>query len=373
MNWKTALKGVAACAVLGMPAMIPAGAAADTGAAGQAPDGGRIGYAMTDRAWVIHQSQDKSECPNGLNDGPREQFKILFPEDGTKRTVLETQLMREGDQWFPVANDEPFVFHEAGGKISKGLNLDGRVDADDFISPDGVKGVDNQIHRALGCIASYRAPDGPFYMFEGQDLRMLNFNRTLIELTGVDDLVNDDDVTLTTYRGLDSLLSDASGSIFPGGTQRIDGRWGGDFVQTFKGKIVDGVLTTEPRDLVLPWSGVFDTSSLHFLRDVRFELRLTPERAEGVMGAYVDAGAFSRHLNTTWSTHHQSYGQLSASSLYRAMRRLADGHPDPDTGEMTAISAAIDVKFTQVFLVHPPERVAAADGKTAGRTSAPTR
>ncbi|MCC6915269.1 MAG: hypothetical protein IT566_16340 [Rhodospirillaceae bacterium] len=324
-----------------------------------------IAFAMTYRAWAVQQTPDKSECPNGLNDGPREQFKIQFPDDGVKRTEKETRLHREGDQWFPAAGPDGFVFHEAGGKISKGLNLDGRVDANDFTSPDGLRGVDNQLHRAIGCVANYRAPDGSFYMFELQDLRGLNFNRTLIELTEVDDLVNDDDVTLTTYRGLDSLLSDASGEIYPGGTQRIDGRFAKDFVQTFKAKIVDGVLTTEAKDLVLPWSGVFDTNSIQVLKGARFELRLNQKDAQGVIGAYVDIDAFRRHLNTTWSTHHQSYGQTSSPSLSRAMRRLADGFPDPKTGDMTGISAAIDVKFAQVFLIHPPKRVAQDDGRNA--------
>ncbi|MGE3335957.1 MAG: hypothetical protein AB7I36_20140 [Rhodospirillaceae bacterium] len=322
-----------------------------------------IAFVMTYRAWAVQQTPEKSECPNGLNDGNREQFKIQFPDDGSKRTEMETRLRREGDQWFPGASSDGFVFHEAGGKISKGLNLDGRVDADDFTSPDGVKGVDNQLHRAIGCIANYRAPDGSFYMFELQDLRGLNFNRTLIELTDVDDLVNDPDVTLKTYRGLDSLLNDASGAIFPGGTQRVDGRFAKDFEQTFRGKIVDGVLTTEAKDLVLPWSGVFDTNSIQVLRGAKFELRVGQKEAQGVIGAYVDIDAFRTHLNTTWSTHHQSYGQTSSPSLSRAIRRLADGVPDAKTGTMTGISAAIDVQFAQVYLVHPPKRVARGDDR----------
>lgn len=362
MNSKRLLKRTVACVAFVLASPTASFSTTD----GLAPPGGRIGYAMTDRAWVIHQTPDKAECPNGFNEGPREQFSELFPDDDKKRTIKETQLMREGRQWFPYLSDEKFPFHEAGGQISKGINLDSRTDANDFVSPDGVKGIDNQLHRAIGCIANYRAPDGPLYMFELQDLRMINFNRTLIEISDVDDLVDDDDVTVTTYRGLDSLLSDATGSISPGGTQRIDGRWGRDFVQTFKGKIVDGVLTTEPKDLVLPWSGVFNTNSLHFLKAARFELKLTPQRAEGVMGAYVDADAFNRHLNTTWSTHHQSYGQLSAASLYHAIRRLADGYPDSETGRMTAISAAIDVKFTQVFIVHPPEKLVQRDVEVTG-------
>jgi len=337
---------------------------------------GRIGYVLTHRYWAVHQSPDgKVECSRGYNDGPREQFKQLFPEDGTKRTLLDTQLMREARQWFPDTSEEPFSFKEAGGKVSYGMDLDGKVKGTDFTSPDGAKGVDNQMYRALGCISNYRAPEGTIYHFENEFMRRYNSNRVVIELSGVDSLVNDDDVTVNTYRGLDSLLTDATGASFiPGGTQQVDERWGKTFRATFKGKIKDGVLTTDGAPLVIPASSTFKTSGQHTFKQARFQLKLTPERAEGVIAGYVDVAAFNNHLNTNWSTHHQSYGQLSAPSLYRALRRLADGYPDPTTGEMTAISAAISVKLTQVYVDHPAQTVASApDAATATQAARPSR
>ncbi len=327
---------------------------------------GTIGFVLTHRFWSVHQSPEgKVECPNGYNDGPREQFKQLFPEDGTKRTLLETQLMREGRQWHPTMAEEPFTFKEAGGKVSYGMNLDGKVKESDFTSPDGAKGIDNQLYRAIGCISNYRAPEGTVYHFENEFMRRYNNNRFLIELSGVDSLVNDDDVTVKSYRGLDALLTDATGASFiPGGTQRIDDRFG-KFVQTtWKGKIVDGVLITDPADLTIPASATFDASASHALRGARFQLKLTGERAEGVIAGYTPVDAFIHHLNTSWSTHHQSYGQLSSPSLYRAMHRLADGYPD-EKGQMTAISGAMSVQMVQVFVDHPPRNVAAADGIAA--------
>ena len=319
---------------------------------------GKIGFVLTHRYWAVHQTPEgKVECPKGFNDGPREQFKALFPEDGTKRTLLETQLMREGRQWFPTTSEESFTYKDAGGKVSYGMDLDGKVKDSDFTSPDGVKGIDNQMYRAMGCISNYRAPEGTIYHFENEYLRRYNTNRLLIELSGVDSLVNDDDVTVNSYRGLDQLLTDATGASFiAGGTQRVDGRWGNYVRATWKGKIVDGVLITEGADLIIPASATFDTSAFHVFKGLRFQLKLTPERAEGVMAGYVDVEAFNHHLNTSWSTHHQSYGQLSAPSMYRAIRRLADGHPDPKTGEMTAISSALSVKFTQVYIDHPAQQ-----------------
>lgn len=319
---------------------------------------GRIGFAMTHRYWAVHESPEgKVECPNGFNDGPREQFKQLFPDDGTKRTLTDTQLMREARQWFPDLSEEPFTFKEAVGKISYGMNLDGKTGPEDFVDPDGVRGVDNQLFRAIGCVSQYRAPSNLIYFFENKYLTQYHQNRFMFEISDLDSLVNDDDVTVTTYRGLEPLLADATGESFvPRGTQRVDTRWGKQFIQTFKGKIKDGVLVTEGADLTIPASATFDTSGMHKFKDLHFQLSLTPERAEGIMAGYVDVAAFYHHLNTSWSTHHQSYGQLSAPTLYRALRRLADGYPDPNTGEMTGISGALKVRFVQVFIEHPPQQ-----------------
>jgi hypothetical protein len=322
--------------------------------------GGTIGYVLTERHWAVYETPGgKVECPSGFNDGPREQYKQLFPDDGKKRTLLETELAREGDQWFPTNDPEPFAFKEILGKVSYGMNLDGNVKDGDFTSPDGEKGIDNQLYRALGCISSYRGPDGAIYQSDLEYLPRFNHNRFMIEISGVDSLVNDDEVTVRSYRGLDNLLADATGYAFiPGGTQHVDERWGKSAQSIWKGKIVDGVLITGPADLTLPASATFNTSATQKLKGYRFRLRLTPQGAQGLMAGYVDVEQFDRYLNTSWSTHLQSYGQLSSASLYRALRRLADGYPDPETGEMTAISSAIEVKFTQAYIVHPPARTA---------------
>jgi hypothetical protein len=319
-----------------------------------------IGYVITHTYWAIHQTPDaKVECPYGFNDGPREQFEILYPDIGEKRMLLDTQLEREREIWFPSTSDEPYPFHEVQGNTAIGLNLDGKTDANDFKSPDGEEGVDNQLYRAIGCIDNYRGPDGTLYHFTNNYMQRHNYNRVLIELTDVDSLVNDDDVTVTTYRGLDSLMTNATGQDFlPGGSQRVDSRWGKEFIQTFKGQIVDGVLTTDPADLTMPATAAAQDATVQKIRDVRFQLRLSPERAEGLMAGYTDVQNFYYQLNAAWSTHLQSYGRLSSPSLYRALRRLADAYPDPTTGENTAISSTLEIKLAQVFIVHPQQKIA---------------
>jgi hypothetical protein len=323
-----------------------------------------IAYVLTEAHWAIYQTPGgKTECPNGLNVGPREEFKALFPADGHKRTYVDTAMAREAEIWFPGSHTDPLPFQEAQGKISYGLNLDGKIGPNDFTSPDGQPGVDNQLFRALGCIAAYRGPDGFLYFFNNLFVQNENYNRVVIELTNVDSLVNDDDVTVTTYRGLDPLLTDATGNDYlPRGTQRLDLRWGREFIQHFHGRIKDGVLQTEPADLTLPAAADEEDLTVQEFRDLRWRLKLTPEEAEGLMAGYVDVEAFYLQSNESWSTHHHSYGSNSASSMYRALRRLADAYPDPATGQNTAISSALQVKFKQVFINRPVQDGAVTPG-----------
>jgi hypothetical protein len=319
-----------------------------------------IAYVLTDEHWALYQTPDgKTECPDGLNDGPREQFKQLFPDNGSQRTYVDTAMARESDVWFPGTYKDEFPFHEATGKVSYGLNLDGKVGPNDFTSPEGEPGIDNQMYRALGCIANYRGPDGTLYYFTNKYLQDHNYNRVVLVLTDVDSLVNDDDVTVTTYRGLDSLLTDAAGKDYlPRGTQRLDLRWGQEFIQHFHGHIKNGVLETEPADVTLPASAAFADTTVQVFRGLRWHLKLTSDDAEGLMAGYVDVEAFYRQLNESWSTHHLSYGQESAPSLYRALHRLADGYPDPATGKNTAVSGALQIKLKQVFIKRPAPEAA---------------
>ena len=332
-----------------------------------------IGYVLTNKAWAVYQTPDgKAECPAGLNDGPREQFKALFPDDGKKRTLLETQLAREADVWFPAENEPStekgiLPFHEASGKIATGLNLDGKVGPNDFNGPHGETGIDNQLYRVVGCVPGFRGPDGANYFFENDYMQRYIFNRILVEITDIDDLTNDNDVTVTTYRGLNPLLTSANGKDFiAGGSQKADERWGKRYIHRMKGRIVDGVLTTDAADIKLPYALTFDTNPDQTFKAGKFSLRLTAGSAEGFLGGYVDIKEWEHRFTINWSTHHASYGQMSTPSIVRAMRRLADAYPDPASGKNTAISAAAEMKFVQAFIVHTdPQKVAAGQQKSA--------
>jgi hypothetical protein len=320
--------------------------------------GGTIAYAVTGLRWATYLKPDaRVDCPEGVNDGPREQFKALYPDNGTVRELADTQLQREIDSWFPTTAPDRFPFREPGGQVAIGMNLDGKVGPNDFTSPDGEPGIDNQLYRALGCINSYRDAHGTNDELNSYEIVKESYNRWLIELTGVENLLNSPHVDVNVYRGLDPLHTDAGGKgILPGGTQRIDARWGARFIQHFHGRIVDGVLETEPADLAFPWS-VFEVVADEYIHGARFRLKLTPTGAEGLIAGYADIETWFLQLMRSQSTHDQSYGQLTSISLYKALRRLADGYPDPKTGANTAISSALRAQFTQVYIL--PESKAA--------------
>ena len=330
--------------------------------AGEAPRDGRIAYVLTWRNYAVYETEESVQCPNGLNLGPRELFVEKFPDDGTERTVLDTQLKLEGQNWHSDGtNYSPVPYREPQGNISFGLNLDGENGSNNFQSPDGVEGVDNQFYRVIGCTNNFMKA-GSMRHFINVFMVQYNNNRWMFELTGVDDLTNDDEVTLTTYRGRDLLLPDATGAGYtPGGTQRIDTRWGKEFTVQVKGKIVDGVLTTDPIDHIkVPSGSTFNTNGYEWYQGYRFQLKLTPTKAEGLLGGYMDLKKFRLWRNTTWSTHHQSYGQEDAGSLFAAMTRHADGYPD-DNGKNTAISLAQQATFVQTYIMHPSEKTDKVD------------
>lgn len=314
---------------------------------------GTIGYVMTDLFWSVYQTEDaQQECPRGFNDGPREQFAKLYPNfEGM--TVEETQLKQEIQTWHPTTEPDGFEFLSVQGDLSWGLNLDGKTGPNDFTHPDGTTGIDNEVYRSVGCIIGFRGPDGVEYIFQNKAIIDAPYNRMMIEISNVDNLENDDSVTVTVSRGMDRLLTDATGAkVMAGGTQRVDKRWGKSLIRQMQGSIKDSVLTTEPiADLIIPWMNL-GVPSIHLIRDMRLQLTLAPEGASGLIAGYADVDTWYKQLIRNDSTHHLSNGQISGISLYKALRQFADAYPDPESGENTAISTSLDVKMTQVFVTH---------------------
>jgi hypothetical protein len=342
-------------------ALLGAGASADRGPLRD----GRIGFVMTNMFWSVYQTPGaEEECPDGYNIGPRGEFAALFPEH-EGMTVEETRLAQETLTWLPSPEPGRFEHKYVEGRHGYGLDLDGEVGPEDFVHPEtGQQGIDNEVYRAVGCIIGFRGPDGVEVIFQDKAILTDRYNRMMIELTGVDDLDDDDEVTVSWYRGRDRLLTDATGQkVMPGGTQRVDRRWGESLIRRTTGRIEDGVLTTEPLDdLVVPWQNL-SVPSIHTIRGARLQLSLREDGAEGILAGYADVDDYYFQLIRNDSTHHLANGQISGIALYKALSRLADGYPDPETGRNTAISTSIDVKMAQVFVVDETPTAAVAQAE----------
>jgi hypothetical protein len=66
-------------------------------------------------------------------------------------------------------------------------------------------------------------------------------------------------------------------------------------------------------------------------------------------------------------------GQFSCPAFYEAGKRLADGYPDPNTGECTALSAAFHIEGLPAFVIHSDIRADASTSAAVGdaRAEAP--
>ncbi len=330
------------------------------------PPNGTIAYVVTTVLPAVYQTSDaKAECPTGLNATHLEQYEAQFPTEEARKAQRRDygyfhNRGRNGENvhYSPESVVDPLPFKEAVGKVSLGLNLDGKVGPNDFVSPDGEAGVDNELYRVLGCISGWR--DNGTMTFQNEvRMRDNRFNRIIFVLSGVDNLENDNEVTIRTYRGLDNVPLDSLNKGVPGSTQRIDFKFGQRYMHVFKGKIVNGVLTTTaPADYVMPWSIIGDgrfAGDEQWYREARLQLKVDSRRAEGLLAGYVDVAGWWWAYTKRTSAHIGDAVRSSPPSVWVALKRRADAFPDPVTGQNTAISTAVALKFVRAEISNLPK------------------
>jgi hypothetical protein len=189
----------------------------------------------------------------------------------------------------------------------------------------------------------------------------------LIEVTDVDDTANDDSVQVGFYRGIGSYNLDSSGKVLPYASYGIDHEDGlpryGDIVS---GKIVDGVLKTDSADVHLPFFGNYQYMNQVF-RDMQLhmELPLDGKPVTGSVAGYYGVDQFYSYVRGMLSTFPNRH-KFSCPSIYVAAHQLADGHPDPETGDCTTLSSAFKFDAVAAFINHPEqeERIAGS-GQTS--------
>jgi hypothetical protein len=328
----------------------------------------------------------KQECPQGFQNELMKNYNAAYPTPEARKAHEQkfgyyTNTGPDGENifYFPTLAKDPLPFRAAGGPTAIGLNLDGDLTGkgtaislphDKFTSPDGEKGVDNQLYRVIGCLPGWRKGggiEGPVSIY----IRSEQQPRVLLEITGVQDELNSPDVTVTIYRGADRVAVDSHDKLIPWLSQRIDYKNGRRYIQRLKGSIVDGVLTTEPTDVKLPFWERIGFPGDRIIKKMRLRLKLTPDGAEGLLGGYADLDNWYLMFAKTWGAMQVADIEgWSAPGLYQALHQYAD-YKDPVTGQPTGISAAYEVGFARTFIIHTPQSDAAIADALAGRKAPP--
>ena len=337
--------------------------AAEADESASSKSGESIGLVLTDWRYALYQTPAVEECSLGLQKGAVDQFKAQADPLGHFKQFGGTFETRgpngEDPNFSPMLVTDPLPFSELKTHVGFGFNLDGTSDGratshtlahEKFLSPDGER-VDNQLARVVGCIQGWRKT-GFMAEFYAKEVETSPINRHLIEITGVHDEQNDPDVEVFIYKGRDRLVRNASGSFIPFMSHRIDERFP-QFMLKTHGKIVDGVLVTDPIPFArLPLVQIQMTGERD-IRDLRLRLKLTATGADGLLGGY-------EQLDSWWNNHSKSPGsdpgQYSPAGVYRALYRYGDGYPDAATGKPTAISVAYQVSAVRALIVHPAHR-----------------
>jgi len=318
---------------------------------------------------------EPGECPEGYNPTEAEYYPEQWEasralrEAGGDRAAAIALLPPDACQ-DPLAQPDPGFLTLDGPALVAGLDLDGvdsrRGDAAgascahrDFASPEGGTGIDNQLWRLFGCVRGYRPDALMDRLHEANAFVKEGGYAILLEISGMDNPKNDDEIGVQLISANDPATTDASGGIMQNVsvTAHENSRYHNPVA---KGKIVDGILTTEPVDV---WIKVKQQTSdnEYWLRDARIRAEVLEDGSiKGLVGAYWDTANF---FNVTNEHHFGPKVHLGRSAaynrgfmcagLYHAMSRVADGHPDPETGQCTSISTSIHFEAVPAFVIRP--------------------
>jgi hypothetical protein len=317
-----------------------------------AAQGATRGFVLSSFQMVIPPA-DPAACPDGFNLNSKQLEEKLGTSVGT-------------DCDDPLAHPDPgFVTLETPGSLA-GLDLDGRVSRrseggvcahDDFSAPDGRPGIDHQLWRVVGCTRGYQK--GDLIDDTGRTAIRSGGFTVLVEVSGLDDPVDDDAVEVRFFSSEDEPPAGAAGEILAGGSfePHPDSRF---HSATAAGRIRDGVLTTDPVDLRLEIE-IQVIDSAYWIRDAVLELELAADGSgRGLVAGYWDIDSFyemmGRHYLASLAARFLGY---TCPGLYRALHELADGHPNPETGACTSLSSAWQVEAVPAFILHSEGQLAA--------------
>ncbi|MCP4904148.1 MAG: hypothetical protein GY910_04130 [bacterium] len=336
------------------------------------------GYVMARWNEEIPDVEYAGDCPFGFNVTEEDYFPEQWAVWMAERLRLRDQggyLPWDDDRLPPDACQDPLAQPDPGfltfdgPAIVYGLDLDGQNSRqlgaqggscahDDFAGHTGERGIDNQSWRLMGCVRGYRPNDLIDRLHEGSTSIKEGGFALLMEISGMDDPMNDDEIEVQLLSANHPVTVDAGGDLMHdvSYTAHENTRYHNEVA---KGKIENGILTTEPVDFRIKAKQQTMDNEFWF-RDARLRGEVQPDgRITGIVGAYWDMANMFSTLNDQWiGQYHQ--GRNAAQSrgfmcagIYHAMPRVADGHPDPETGRCTSISTALHFEAVPAFVIRP--------------------
>jgi hypothetical protein len=326
--------------------------------------------------------QGKDACPEGPVVKTRESFLATLSsqeQERIQRKENEVELRRRWAESVSGPNgtnmcsqyasfpDRPTV-RTVQSKFAWGLDLDGdasggSADPDgcphqNFTSPTGEVGIDNQAYRALGCKLEWRGKDG-----KGGDLvRGLEgflasgeFTQVIL-LRGVDSLANDDDVEVIYGNTPDRPVVDSAGKFIWNASYTVSNKPPRER-NVLHGRIHNGVLTTEPAliKLTQTWGQRAQTDlrgirSRWTLHKGRLRLTFQPDGTlKGIVAGYQPIEEFVISPSLGGMGALMDAG-IDCAAEYNTLKKLADGMRDPRTGQCTAASTALDFAAVPAFV-----------------------
>jgi hypothetical protein len=210
----------------------------------------------------------------------------------------------------------------------------------------------------MGCMLEWRGVDG---VAGDQEVGMKQFHSSgewtqVILLRGVDSLQSDDSVEVVYANTPDRPVVDSMGKFLPGASFTVSDKPPRNR-NMLKGRIVGGVLTTEPQDILLTqtWGqgGARDIRGNRTKYDMRkARLRLTFQSDGTVTGML---GGYRPIFDVIQSPAIGGVGSalvagIDCAANLSTLRALADGIRDPKSGQCTGVSSAIRVRAVPAYV-----------------------
>ena len=162
----------------------------------------------------------------------------------------------------------------------------------------------------------------------------------VIEVSGITDPKNSDNVQVEIFRATDHVTRDANGDVRKDMSFTTDPDARSHNI--LHGHIKDGVLVTDESDIHL-LADPFLMPEFHWTH-ARLKLRLEPDGSmKGILGGYHDWYAlYWSYASSGWVEEHST--SLDMPAFWYSLKRNADADPDPKTGENKSISTAYEVE-----------------------------